>query len=173
MLYRTLTLFAAIALHNLPLTAQSIKKIPLSTSGCSLYTYCDFSFEVSKSRDSSIVYAGDCTRDSITYGVICVQLINPPENLQMAESLLMAYLDFLKENFEITQSAGYGTGHRLNNNENTRGLLDYWKDREKNNWKIKGWTDGKFIAVLYTYSLKLLPEPKVSLFLDGFRLPVK
>lgn len=171
MLFRTHILFAAIILYSLPVASQSLKKIPVSNSGCSIYTYCDIKFEESKSRDSSIVYAGECTRDSIAYGVICVQLITPPENLQMAEDLLMAYLDFLKESFEIIQSAGYGKGHRLTNNENTRGLLDYWKDKEKNNWKVKGWTDGKFIAVLYVYSLKTLPEPKVNLFLDGFRLP--
>lgn len=171
MLYRTHILFAAIMLYSLPTTAQSIKKIPVGNSGCSIYTYCDIKFEESKSRDSSMIYAGECNRDSIAYGVICVQLITPPESLQLAEDLLMAYLDFLKESFKINQSAGYSKGHRLNNIENTRGLLDYWKDRDNNNWKIKGWTDGKIISVLYAYSQKKLPEPKVNLFLDGFRLP--
>ena len=72
---------------------------------------------------------------------------------------------------KITKSAGYGKGHRLKDNENTRGVIDYWEDNDKNNWKVKGWTDGKFICVLYAYSSKELPEQKVNVFLDGFRLP--
>jgi len=107
----------------------------------------------------------------VTYGIICVKLLNTVADLQMAEDLLIAYMDFLKQSFEITSTAGYGKGHRLNNNESTRGIIDYWKDKENNNWKVKGWTDGKHIGVLYAYTNKALPEQKVNVFLDGFRLP--
>lgn len=153
--------------------AQSLRKYPVSNSGCSAYMYCVAKFDQSKSQDSSIVYTGECTQDAITYGVICVKLLNPVTDLTMAESLLIAYADFLKSSFNITQSAGYGKGHHLNNNENTRGILDYWEDKDKNNWKIKAWTDGYYIGFLYAYSVKELPEQKINLFLDGFRLPVK
>ncbi len=151
--------------------AQGVKKVPVGRSGCSLYSFCDMKFDASKSPDSSMVYAAECTKEDITYGTICVALVNPPENLQMAEDLLIAYLDYLKGNFGITKSAGYGKGHTLNKNENTRGILDYWEDGEKNKWKVKAWTDGKFIGVMYVYSLKELPEQKVNVFLDGFRFP--
>jgi hypothetical protein len=50
-------------------------------------------------------------------------------------------------------------------------VIDYWTVR-KNNWKVKGWTDGKFIAVLYAIP-KELPESKVNVFLDGLQLPGK
>ncbi len=151
--------------------SQSLKKIPISTSGCSLYTFCEMKFDSSRSPDSSQVFAGECTKEDITYGTICVKLVNPPESLQMSEDLLIAYLDFLKGSFGITKAAGYGKGHRLNNNENTRGILDYWADAEKNNWKVKAWTDGKFIGVMYVYCLKEIPENKVNAYLEGFRLP--
>lgn len=157
--------------YSLSASAQGMKKIPVGNSGCSLYTYCDLRFDASKSPDSSQVFAGECTKEEITYGMICVQLANPSEDLVMAEDLLVAYLDFLKGSFGITKFAGYGKGHILNNNKNTRGIIDYWEDKEKHNWKVKGWTDGKFIGVLYAFSLKALPEQKVNVFLDGFRLP--
>lgn len=157
--------------HTAP--AQGLKRIPVGKSGCSLYTYCDMKFDASRSPDSSMVYAGECTKEDITYGTICVSLVNPPENLLMAEDLLIAYLDYLKGNFGITKSTGYGKGHILNKNENTRGILDYWEDGEKNKWKVKAWTDGKFIGVMYAYSLKDIPEAKVNIYLDGFRVPEK
>ena len=87
----------------------------------------------------------------------------------MAEDLVISYLDYLKVSFEISNAAGYGKGHRMNDNENARGIIDYWQDKEKANWKIKAWTDGKFIAVMYAKSKKELPETKVEVFLNGFR----
>lgn len=164
-----LLLIAAFSLYTG--SAQLIKKYPISNSGCAAYMYCAAKFEVSKSQDSSLVYTGECTTGEVTYGVICVKLLTPLTDLDMAENLLIAYADHLKGSFDITQSAGYGKGHHLNNNDNTRGILDYWQDNDKNNWKIKAWTDGKFIGFLYAYSKKELPDTKINVFLDGFRMP--
>lgn len=150
---------------------QVIKKVAISNSGCSVYTYCTFEFEKEYSPDSSVVYADECVKDDLTYGVICVKLMQSTDNPEVAEETMINYLNYLKTSFGIVKSTGYGRGHRLNNNENTRGVLDYWEDAEKKNWKIKAWTDGKFIGVLYGYSAKELPEQKLNLFLEGFRLP--
>lgn len=150
---------------------QSLKKYVISSSGCSAYFFCAPSFESSKSEDSSAVYSGECMNDSVSYGIICVKLLNPIADLTMAEDLLIAYSDYLKSSFSITKAIGYGKGHRLNNNENTRGIIDYWEDNEGDKWKIKAWTDGKYIGFLYVYSHKALPETKVNVFLEGFRLP--
>jgi hypothetical protein len=169
MFSRTLCIAISFA-FSITLTAQSIKKMPVAKSGCSFYGYCDISFETSFSQDSSIVYAGECNRDSISWGLICVKMVSLPASLDQAEEILTAYLNYLKTSFAIQKAAGYGKGHRLNKNEKTRGILDYWEDGEKNNWKVKGWTDGKYIAVLYAFSKKELPENKVNLFLDGFRM---
>ena len=81
-------------------------------------------------------------------------------------------LEFLKKTFDIVSAAGYGKGHRLQGKENTRGIIDCWKDKEGYGWKIKAWTEGKFIGVLYVYAKGSLNETsKVNVFLDGFRLP--
>lgn len=151
--------------------SQGLKKNPVSNSGCSLYSYCDFKFEKEYSEDSSLVYVGECANNEINYGVICVKLSQPAGDPDRAEESMISYLDYLKSSFKIQKSAGYGKGHRLANNENTRGVLDYWEDGEKNNWKIKAWTNGKFIGVLYAFSSKELPETKLNTFLDSFRFP--
>ena len=153
--------------------SQSLKKYPVSNSGCTLGSYCEPKFKVEKSTDSSLVYTGECTIQEVSYGVICVKLLHPVDDLAMAEDLVIAYLDYLKESFEITKAAGYGKGHRLNNNERTRGIIDYWEDKAKDKWKIKAWTDGSYIGFLYAYSKNPIPESKVNLFLDSFRMPAK
>ncbi len=151
--------------------AQSLKKYPVSNSGCSVYGYCDAIYQMSLSEDSSNVYTGECMVADVWYGVICVKLLTALTDLTMAEDLVISYADYLKINFDIKKAAGYGKGRRLNNNENTRGIIDYWEDAEFNKWKIKAWTDGKFIGFIYAYSKKELPEQKINVFLDGFRMP--
>lgn len=162
-----LLLLITLATH-----AQSLKKYPISNSGCSLYMYCNPErFDFDYSEDSSKVYTGECVNTEVNYGIICIKLLKPIDNLEAAEEMMISYLDFLKADFHVKSSAGYGKGHMLNKNENTRGIVDYWKDTENNNWKIKAWTDGKYIGVLYAFSQKELPETRVNVFLDGFRLP--
>lgn len=153
--------------------AQTLKKYPVSTSGCSYYCYCDAKWEVSYSPDSSRVFTGECVNDGLYYSVICIKLKEEIAELNVAEETMISYLDYLKTSFGITGATGYGKGHRLQNDEKTRGVIDYWEDKEKNNWKIKAWTNGKYISVLMVYGKKEIPEPKANVFLDGFRFPVK
>ncbi len=168
---KTILILCLFLISFLHLDAQSLKKYPVSSSGCSIYSYCESTFETSLSEDSSSVYTGECMNADITYGVICVKLRQPVDDLKMAEDLLTSYADFLKTNFGIKKAAGYGKGLQLNKNEKTVGIVDYWEDEEGDKWKIKAWTDGKFIGFMYGYSKKELPEPKVNAYLDSFRLP--
>ena len=152
-------------------SAQSLKKYPISNTGCSVYMFCDpkrFTVDIDDA-DSSDVYTSECFTGEIKYGVMCIKLRTPVMDMKKAEQEMIERLDFLKADFSVTDSTGYGRGHRLNNNENTRGVIDYWKDSEGNNWKVKAWTDGKFIAVLYAVNKGELPEQKVNVFLEGIR----
>ncbi len=124
------------------------------------------------SEDSSKVYTGECSVSGITYGVICIKLLTEVPDLADAEVLMMSYINHLRESFHIIKSAGYGYGHHVKDHEDdTRGVIDYWTDEDGDQWKIKSYTDGRFIGFMYAYSAKELPEQKVNVFLDSFRLP--
>lgn len=84
--------------------------------------------------------------------MICIKLKEAVEDIQQAEDISICYLDYLKKTFDIVSATGYGKGHRLQGKENTRGIIDCWKDKEGYGWKIKAWTEGKFIGVLYVYA---------------------
>ena len=101
-------------------SAQTLKKYNLAGSGCSYYNFCEISFELTKSEDSSAIWTGECLKDEINYGIICVKLKEPVTDLTMAEDLMINYADYLKTSFKITKVAGYGKGHRLQNKETTR-----------------------------------------------------
>lgn len=165
-------LAAMLLLAGFGVTAQSLKKYPIEKTGCSVFMFCDpGKFELSMSPDSSKVYVAECTHENVYYDVICVGMKESITKADEAEGVLVQYLDYLKSSFGITSAAGYGKGHRLRGNEQTRGVLDYWKDDKGNNIKVKGWTNGRFIAVAMAITEKEIPEPKVNAFLDGFVFP--
>lgn len=176
---KPIILLALLSLSIFQVQAQSLKKVPIKTtsnnSGCSVYTFCDLAFNISYSPDSSEVYTGECVKDSLGFGVVFVKLTKGAimPDFESAEDLTMTYLDYLKSNLSITSAAGYGKGHTLRNNENIRGVVDYWEDQENNNWKIKAWTDKTFICVLYAYSKKELPEQRIDAFLNGLSVQDK
>ena len=94
-------------------------------------------------------------------------------DLQASEDVLTQYLDYLKTTLNIVSARGYGKGHKLKNKADTRGIIDYWQDKDGNNWKLKGWTNGKYIAVLFVYTKKEVPEANADAFLDGVVFPAK
>ena len=147
---------------------QSIKKYPIGESGCAAYFFCDpGTFNLSYSEDSSKIYTGECLSGETYYGLICVQLNQSILNIPEAEDVMQHYLDYLKTSFKVTAASGYGKGHRLKGKENIHGIIDYWKDESGDSLKVKGWTDGNFIIVLYAKSGKELVETKANVFLDG------
>ncbi len=162
----------ALLLAPVLCSAQSLKKYPLSTSGCSAYMFCDpGTIELTYSPDSSKVYTAECKTDDVTYDIIVVKMKERIPDIGAAEEVLQQYMDFLKSSFEVAKWIGYGKGHRLKGNEKIHGMIDYWEDKSKNNIKVKGWTDGIYISVFIALSAKELPETRVNLFLDGIVFP--
>ena len=147
-------------------------RVPISNTGCTVEVYCfPGRFDAYDLEDGSTVYADDCEKDNVTYGIYCVKLKTPLANMESAEDSIIALLDFLKLDYGIVKSKGYDKGHQLNKNETTKGVTDNWEDADKNHWRIKGWTNGNFICLLYVFSNKELPEKKTETFLDGLRFP--
>ncbi len=135
--------------------------------------FCDpKTFDKSFSEDSSFVYTGECKADSLTYGVICVKTKEAIIASNNAEALMISYLDYLKTTFDINDAVGYGKGHTMNSKPDAQGVIDYWKDKDGDEWKVKAWTDGKYIAVLYVVAKgKLDDTEKNNAFLNSFRFP--
>jgi hypothetical protein len=155
---------------SLNVFSQPGKRSVIGRSGCSVLSTCDFKYQFSKSQDSSLVYAGECVNE-ITYGVICVQLQNPPPDIETAETVVDRYLEHLRSSFNVVSASGYKKGLHLNNLASTRGITDNWVDEEKNNWKVQAWTNGKFILVLYGYSKKPITADRLNAFFNSAKFP--
>lgn len=152
--------------------AQDPSKVTISNTGCTVEVYCfPGRFDVYDIEDASTVYASDCEKDGVKYGIYCVKLKKPLMNLKAAEDTIIAYLDFLKLDFGIVKTKGYDKGHKLNKNDDTRGVYDTWEDGDNNKWKVRAWTNGTFICIMHMHSEKEMPDKKVDVFLNGLRFP--
>lgn len=155
--------------------AQGIKKYDIGNSGCKAYFFCNpGEAKIEYSPDSSTIYLQECENDQLHYGLICVKYAASIAPVADAEDLMIQYLNYLKDEFKITASAGYGKGHTMSKNDKAKGVIDYWKDEAGSEWKIKAWTDGYYIGFMYVYTDKD-PVPsndsKIDVFLNGFRFP--
>ena len=171
------TIFSILFFYFLifSVNAQSIKKYDIGNSGCKAYFFCDPGRPAkSWSEDSSEIFTMECNADDIHYGLICVKYNEAVLPLAEPEALMIQYVDYLKQEFKISESAGYGKGHTMSSNDKAIGIIDYWKDDTGAEWKIKSWTDGRFIGFMYVYADGELPfdkTTKIDVFLDGFRFP--
>lgn len=154
------------------LRAQDASKVAISNTGCTLQVFCfPGRFDAYDLEDGSTVYADDCEKESVTYGIYCVKLKKAIPDLNAAQDTMVTYLDFLKLDLGIVKGKGYDRGHKLNKDESTRGIKDTWEDVEKNKWKVRAWTNGNFICILHVHSNKELPDKKTEIFLEGLRFP--
>lgn len=169
--FATIFFCTCISLVN----AQGMKKYDIDDSGCKAYFFCDPGAATkSYSEDSSEIYTMECKADNLHYGLICVKYGAAALPIVEPEALMIQYIDYLKQEFKIKESAGYGKGHTMSSNVKATGMIDYWKDSEGREWKIKSWTDGQFIGFMYVYGDAELPGDKTSkidVFLNGFRFP--
>ncbi len=150
-----------------------LTKYTIGDSGASAYFPSEPEFELSYSEDSSKVYTGEVESDSFNFAAIVVQFKENIGNDKVAnEDLLIAYLDFMKAQFNITETAGYGKGHTMDSNPDAAGVIDYWEDAEGINYQVKGWVDDAFLALMIIYGDSEYPIFNISqMFLNGFRFP--
>ena len=151
----------------------SFRKYPVESTGCFLYLLSPpGEWTIEKSEDGSNVYTHSQEVGNFSYEIIAVKFAVPlsgvPRDEQ--EALLISYLDFLKSQFGVTETIGYGKGQLLPGDETAIGVLDFWKGSNGSQTKLKGWINENYLAVLLV-SGNSDPSDNAytDLYLNGFR----
>jgi hypothetical protein len=163
--------FVLLFAFNTKAQYGNFRKYQVAQTGCYCYMPADpGNFEEQKSEDGQLMYLAEVEVNDNLFGIIMV-VLNKEFSTYSAndlKDLLVSYMDFLKESFEVTGSAGYGYGHTLSSNLKAQGIIDYWQCKEGKEIAVKGWIDNNTLAFLYVKG-KELPNPNVqSMFLNGF-----
>jgi hypothetical protein len=156
-------LTASLVLYQ---SKKKFRKTFIGNTNCSVFFSAGAEFGFTKSDEGDELYFSEHTEKNSTYGILCAQL-NEMLPLQEALEIMSTYLSSLQKPF----SALYSTGAMISNEweqEHCVKLVDYWQDQEQQDWKVKGYTNGHIIAVLYVKNIGDLEVEKQDSFLDSF-----
>jgi hypothetical protein len=148
-------------------TSRKFKNYFIADTGCSALLFSGekrFKQTITDTGDS--LYFNEFSERHITYGVICIRL-KETYDLDEAMDMLSGYINKLKGPFYILHQTGLQKDVDWNS-ATTRTLIDYWQDADMTDWKVKGYTNGKYMAVLYVKNINELEVRKQDLFLDSF-----
>ncbi len=103
----------------------------------------------------------------VTYGFITICLNAPVPEGAAAQALLSHFMRALHPSFGIVHTTGEEGNLPHVSCWNTRGLVDYWQDADGVDWKVKGWTNGSGVAVLYVRNINKAEACTADIFLDS------
>ena len=129
-----------------------------------MFSNNEFKKSITASGDQ--LYFKEFKEKGICYGIICIELNHHYEKHE-AIGLLRIYINKLKGPFFILHNTGLQKCTDWNSLD-SKTLTDYWQDADQMDWKVKGYTDGKTMAVLYVKNINQIGVRKQDLFLDGF-----
>lgn len=142
----------------------------IANTGCIAFLPKDIPFKTKKTPDGGLFCCTEFIHEEITYGVICISL-DKELSLNKARKILAAYMKKLHGPFFIFHSIGLTRDADWNSSV-TCALVDYWQDAGGADWKIKGYTDGKSIGILYLKNIAKTDVVLQDKFLDSFHFPV-
>ncbi len=86
-------------------------------------------------------------------------------NLQQAETILVQYINKARKPF----GAVLNIGMEIKKLYGHVSISDYWQDKEGIDWRIKGFTNGKIVSVLYVKNITAASVSDLDKFLNSFR----
>ncbi|QGW28935.1 hypothetical protein [Phnomibacter ginsenosidimutans] len=173
-------LFLSIALtctHSLEAQAVvAMKKYAISNSGCQVslpaapepseWQYDVDSNKVYSTQTKLIVGQQECH-----YAVHILQIRAGAETDDLYDRLAQ-YLDYIKSQQNIIESAGYTKGNNLLKAKFSSSLSDKWTDHSGQEFSVMGWAKGRTMAVLFVFCQDGIPiQAGANAFLNSFQFP--
>lgn len=110
------------------------------------------------------VYFSEHEAAGVTFGLIAVRMKERYEP-EKAEAILIHYISRIRKPFGVVCNTGMETERTTD----AVALTDYWQDEAGTDWKIRGCSDGKLLAVLYVKNIGACLLKEHEDFLNGFR----
>ena len=157
-----LLLATSLGLHN---PSPSFRRYVIGNSRCSALLFPGGNtLHIQHTSEGDKIYFNDHTVKGVTYGLILVQMKHV-YTLQDAEKILIHYVNRLRKPFSIE----YNISMEIEKSGTVLELIDYWQDKEGRDWKTKGYTNGKDIAILYAKNIASGSVKDQEAFLNGFK----
>lgn len=121
-------------------------------------------FHINYTPEGDKMYFNDSEINGVGYGLICIDMKDVHTSNE-AQNILWEYLNKLNKPFGIAHALPVEV-------EKTGGIIilnKYWQDYSGQDWKARGYTNGKTVAVLYVKNISDAPVTEHDAFLNSFR----
>jgi hypothetical protein len=143
-------------------SARKFKRTLIGSRGSSLEFAPGVEFEHTIHEGDELYFAEHQDK-FITYGVLVAHL--QQELCQEdARTVLRSYLNRLRKPFKAPHNTGI-----IDCSAGTINLVDYWQDEDSVDWKLKAYSDGRTMAILYVKNINDSEVEKQEAFLNSFR----
>jgi len=165
-----LILFLATSLVIRFSSSKKIKLQAVGQTGCSALLSSESKPEAVSTKSGDQLYFHEFKDKKVSYGMICIDM-DRQYSIAEAEEMLRNYIDKLRGPLYILHNTGMQEDADWNS-EASITIVDYWQDCRKKDWKVKGYTNGKILAVLYVKNIGNADVKKQDFFLDSFHFGV-
>ena len=158
-------LFATTFFLSLSRKSPLLRKYFIGNTGCSVYLFGEPAIaETTRTKDNDVMHVVKCFSGPISYGVICIDLHNPFVNGAEAGKTLVNFMNSLHQPFSILHQTGM---EEKTVNDGDLTITDYWQDKGNRDWKVKGWTNGQVVAVLFVSNISEMAVCNQDRFLES------
>lgn len=147
-------------------SAKKLKSHAIGNTGCSALLLPHARGFAQTTPAGDCLYLQEFEERKVGYGMICVQL-NESYSIDEATYMLNSYMSRLREAFGVLHQTGPQPSEDWNSTA-SRALVDYWQDVARTDWKVKGYTNGRVLSVLYVRNISQAEVAQQERFLDSF-----
>jgi hypothetical protein len=160
-------------LKKTPPLFSKFKKFKVGNTVMEIYFPEAPEWEKSVSDDKSDIYTTAVNFADIDYGAVVIRF--SPDTMKSITdpvNVLENYMFYLEDStLKLYEKTNIRQNLELKNQPKVKGFQGFGKTMDGIEFKIKGWTDGKYIAVLFMSSQKeMIPELQ-EFFLNGVQFP--
>jgi hypothetical protein len=149
------------------LETSTPSKITIGAPGCTLTVHKPPTVHRIETIEGYPAYIGQSKIREATYGfatVVLPEMITDPE---VYHHKLFTLLEDVYASFRIVYGTGLSYGYTHPGDEKIFGFTEYWQDKDGMDWKVKAWTNGQVMTVLYIRNIGQVKLRDQDSYLDG------
>ena len=148
----------------LRISAPKFRRFLIGKAGSALLLSDNRTIHFKHTKEGDRIYFYDHQVAGVTYGFICAQM-KDVYTLPQAEKILVHYINRVRKPFNIAHNISM----EIEKMDGQITITDYWQDEQGVDWKIKGYTNGKTVAVFYVRNIGGSLVKEQEDFLNGFK----
>lgn len=147
------------------ISGRRFKRYYIGHTGCST-RHLSGEFTTAFTTAGDKVFFNEVDEKDVTYGFVCVQM-KDVSTMNEAYVILLQYLGNIQKPFGIIHDST--SEYFAVQNLGPMVLEDYWQDENGKDWKVKAYTNGQILAVLYVKNISKSKAKDEEKFLNSFR----